>query len=344
MGLIDLRSDTVTQPTPAMRAAMAGAEVGDDVYGEDPTVTRLEVRVAELLGKERALFVPSGTMSNQLALLCHTRRGEEVLVGERAHLLSDESGAAAAWSGVQMRTVGRGGLFTAEELEGALEEPELHRAPQRLVALENPHNRAGGQLFQAAEVARITALARARGLLLHLDGARLWNAAVASGRSVAELAAPFDSVSVCFSKGLGAPVGSALCGSAATILAARRYRKMLGGGLRQAGILAAAALYALEHHRERLAEDHAAARRIAAALAGLAPGVRVLDGETNQVNVDTPGVPASRVVVAARQRGVLVGAMGPNRTRAMTHLDVSPADAERAAAALREAVREACGA
>jgi len=339
MRLLDLRSDTVTKPTPGMREAMARAEVGDDVYGEDPTVNRLERAIAAITGKEAALFVPSGTMGNQIALQCHTRRGEEVLLGDCAHIAFDESGAGAAWAGVQFRAVGRGGLFTAAELAEELREPDDHCPAQRLVALENPHNRGGGRSFAQAEVLAIAALARSRGLLLHLDGARIWNAAIATGLSPAELAAPFDTVNLCFSKGLGAPVGSALCGSCPTILAARRFRKMFGGGMRQAGVLAAGALYALEHHRERIADDHAHARQIAAALRAV-PGAVVHDGDTNQVNVETAGIPAARLVDAALRRGVLVGAMGPFRTRAVTHLDLTKDDVLVAARALAEALTE----
>jgi threonine aldolase len=339
---IDLRSDTVTRPTPAMRQAMAQADVGDDVYGEDPTVNLLEERTAALLGKEAAVFVPTGTMGNQIALQVHTRRGDEVICGEDAHLVADESGAGAAWAGVQFRAAGKGGIFTDAELRAVLQDPDMHCPRQRLVALENPHNRAGGRVFPEREVHAIAATARARGLGLHLDGARLWNAAAATGRSPAELAAPFDTVNVCYSKGLGAPVGSALCGSRALIAEARHFRKMLGGGMRQAGILAAGALFALEHHLGRLAEDHAAARSVEAALREVADGVRaiVVPAETNQVNVDTPGVPAERLVEAAKRRGVLVGAMGPHRTRAVLHLDVAPSEVPIAARALCEALAE----
>ncbi len=340
MRLVDLRSDTVTRPTPAMREAMARAEVGDDVYGEDPTVNRLEETIAALMGKEAAIFVPSGTMGNQIALQCHTRRGDEVLLGESAHIAFDESGAGAAWAGVQFAAVGKGGLFTAAELAEAIREPDEHCASQRLVAVENPHNRAGGKTFAQRELLAIAEVARREGLGLHLDGARIWNAAIAAGLSTAELAAPFDTVNLCFSKGLGAPVGSALCGSRAMIVRARTYRKMFGGGMRQAGILAAAALFAIEHHRARIAEDHAAARVIAAALREVPGDAVVLDGDTNQVNVDTPGIPASRLIEAARRRGVLVGAMAPFRTRAVTHLDVLSADVPVVARALAESLAE----
>ncbi|MFO0669326.1 MAG: threonine aldolase family protein [Polyangiaceae bacterium] len=254
--MIDLRSDTVTRPTEAMKAAMMAAPLGDDVYGEDPTTLALEARIATLLGKEAALFVSSGTMGNQLAIRCHTQPGDEVIVGEGAHPVFYESGAAPVLSGVQFAIAGRGGLFTADEMEAEIK-PVAYTSPRTsLVCVENTHNRAGGRVFPQAEVVRIAERARARGLALHLDGARLFNAHVAKQTPVAELAAPFDTVSVCFSKGLGAPVGSALVGPRALIIAARRFRKMWGGGMRQSGILAAAALYALDHHVARLAEDH----------------------------------------------------------------------------------------
>lgn len=338
--LADLRSDTVTKPTPGMREAMARAEVGDDVYGEDPTVELLQARVAEVTGKEAALFVPSGTMGNQIALLCHTRRGDEVVIGEGAHCAFYESGAAPAWSGVQFAVAGAGGLFSASEFAEVIKPIEYHLPRSSLVVIENTHNRAGGRVFPQTEIAAIAEVAREKGLGLHLDGARVWNAAAATGLSVASLAAPFDTVSVCFSKGLGAPVGSALAGPLEMIRAARRFRKMLGGGMRQAGILAAGALYALDHHRERIGEDHQAARAIAAEVAKVS-GAMVADVETNIINIDTPSTPAARVVEAARLRGVLVGASGPRRVRAVTHLDVRPEVVEDVARALAEAVREA---
>ena len=338
--MIDLRSDTVTRPTPGMRRAMAEAEVGDDVYREDPTTRLLEERVAEITGKEAALFVPSGTMGNQIALLCQTQRGDEVVIGEGAHCAFYESGAAPAWSGVQFVVAGRGGLFTAAELEDVIKPPAYYHPRTRLVAVENTHNRAGGRVFPEDDARAVAAAARARGLAVHLDGARIWNAAAKTGRSVAALAEPFDTVSVCFSKGLGAPVGSALCGGAGLIEAALRFRKMLGGGMRQVGVLAAAALHALDHHRERLAEDHAAASAIAAALREV-PGAEVPEPETNIVMVDTPGAPASRFVEAAERRGVRVSAFGPRRVRLCTHLDLAPADVPRAARALTEALSEA---
>lgn len=330
----DLRSDTVTRPTPEMRAAMARAEVGDDVYRQDPTTRALEERVAALLGKEAALFVPSGTMSNQIALLVHTQRGTEVIVGEGAHIANNEAGAGAAWSGVQFAVAGRGGLFGAHDVRAAVR-PPVEMFPQTsLVCIENTHNRAGGRVFPQRDVLAIAEEARRHGLPVHLDGARLWNAAVASGSSESELAEPFDTVNVCFSKGLGAPVGSALAGPRSLIERGRRFRKMLGGGMRQSGVLAAAALYALEHHRARLADDHRAARRLAEVLARC-PGVTSdPDGvETNIVIVELAAPRAAEVVRIAEELGVLAHATSPSALRLVTHLDF-PADAAEPAALL----------
>jgi len=329
----DLRSDTLTKPTPGMRQAMAEAEVGDDVYGEDPTVARLEARISEILGKESAVFVPSGTMANQIALLVHTRRGDEVVVGEGTHCMHFEGGAAAAWSGVQFAVVGRGGLFSAEEVLAALRPKAEHLPQSALIVVENTHNLGGGRVFPESECQRIAEAARARGLGLHMDGARLWNAAIATGSTPQALAAPFDTVSVCFSKGLGAPVGSALVGSHEQVRAARRFRKMLGGAMRQSGVLAAAALYAIEHHRERLAEDHAAARGFAEVLADT-PGVEVAPVETNIVLLKTEAS-ASAIAERATAKGVLIHAMGAHILRAVTHLDIAHEEVLKAAAVLR---------
>ncbi|MDH5673336.1 MAG: low-specificity L-threonine aldolase [Myxococcales bacterium] len=341
---IDLRSDTLTRPTAAMREAMAGAEVGDDVYGDDPSVNALEERSAELLGKKAALFVPSGTMANQIALLLHCGRGDEVLVGEGAHCMFYESGAGPAWAGVSFGVVGTGGLFDAEQLRAALKPENIHFPQSRLVAVENTHNRAGGRVFPQSDVEAIAALARERGLALHLDGARIWNAAVATGRSPAQLAAPFDSVSACFSKGLGAPVGSVLAGGREGIAKARRLRKMLGGGMRQAGILAAAALYALDHHRERLREDHDNARLLAERLSEVAGvGCEPDRVETNIVNFTLePGarMDAEELVARVRAKGVLINATGVRALRAVTHLDVDGDDIERGARVLGEVLGE----
>src|SRR4051812_33109830 len=274
--IVDLRSDTVTKPSPAMREAMAKAVVGDDVYGEDPTVNELQERTAALLGKEAALYVPSGTMANQIALSIHTRPGDEVLVSHGAHCMVFESGAAGALSGIQFGVIGdKRGQFTAADVVAAISPDNHHFAPTTLVAVENTHNRGGGSIFPQRQIVEIAELTKQRGLALHLDGARIWNAHVATGTSLKELAAPFDTVSVCLSKGLGAPVGSLMAGSKELVHRAHRRRKMLGGGMRQAGILAAGGLWALEHNIKRLADDHANARRFAEPLART-PGV-VLD-------------------------------------------------------------------
>jgi threonine aldolase len=341
--MIDLRSDTVTRPTAAMREAMARAEVGDDVYGEDPTVIRLEQEVAALLGKEAALFVPSGSMGNQISLLLHTRPGDEVIAGEGAHIAWYESGAGAAIAGVQFMSVGNGGTFGAAEVRAAAKPLRDYHPRTSLVALENTHNRGGGKLFPERDVAEIAVAARDLGLALHLDGARLWNAAIASGRSLAELAGPFDTVSVCFSKGLGAPVGSALCSTREAVKRARRFRKMLGGGMRQAGVLAAAALYALEHHRERLAQDHEHAALLARELerAGYA-----LDPEAVQTNVVIVRLregSAERVAEYAAKSKVLVGALDASTLRLVTHLDVDRNGVVEAARVLGQALKDGVG-
>jgi threonine aldolase len=335
--LFDLRSDTVTRPSRAMREAMVNARVGDDVYGEDPTVTELEHRTAEILGKESALFVPSGTMGNQVALLVLTRPGDEVVIGEGAHIAFYESGAGSAWAGVQFAQAGLGGLFDADDLSRVIKPRADYHPRTSLVCLENTHNRAGGRVFPEATAEAVVARAREHGLAAHLDGARLWHAALSTGQTEAALARPFDTVNVCFSKGLGAPVGSALAGSRDAIRAARRYRKMLGGGMRQAGILAAGALFALDHQRTRLSLDHDAARELSRRLGAL-PGVRVVPPETNIVSISLEGSSASRVTEAARARGVLLNATGPDTLRAVTHLDVSFEDVQRAGERLCEAI------
>jgi len=329
--VIDLRSDTVTRPSPGMREAIARAEVGDDVYGDDPTVNRLQERAAELLGKEAALFVPTGTMANQIALLCHCERGDEVLVGEGAHCMLFESGAGSAWAGVNFSVVGRGGLFDVESMRAAIKPAEYHFPRTRLLALENTHNRAGGRVFPQAQVAALAHAAHEHGLVVHLDGARIWNASIATGITPAVLAAPTDTVSACFSKGLGAPAGSVLAGTRALIARAHRFRKMLGGGMRQTGVLAAAALYALDHHRQRLADDHANARALAEGLARI-PGVTcaVAQVETNIVNFALDRIDAKHFSAEAGLLGVRVNAIAVQQLRAVTHLDVSREDVTRA--------------
>ncbi|GAB4119432.1 MAG: GntG family PLP-dependent aldolase [Rubrivivax sp.] len=335
---IDLRSDTVTRPTPAMRAAMAAAEVGDDQYGEDPTTARLQAHCAELLGKEAALWLPSGTMANQVALRVLTRPGDEVVTPRESHAAWHEAGAAAANAGVQMVEAGRAGTMTLQDLDAAIKPAGLPVFPQTtLLQVENTHNRAGGVVVPQALVEALCARARERGLATFLDGARLWNAAVASGCAEAELAAPFDLVAVAFSKGLGAPGGSLLAGPKALIARADRARRMLGGAMRQNGFFAAAALHGLAHHRARLAEDHANARAFAETLA--ATGRVRLDLATVQTNIvvfhlDDGDAPA--FVARARARGVLLNAFGPRTVRAVTHLDVSGAQVRQAAATLAE--------
>jgi threonine aldolase len=336
--MIDLRSDTVTRPSPAMREAIARAEVGDDVYGDDPTVNALEAEIAEITGKEAAIFVTSGTMGNQLAIALHTRPGDEVIIGDGAHPAFYESGAGPALSGIQFRVVGRGGLYTADEMQEAIE-PTAYYAPRTsLVCVENTHNRAGGRVFPQAEARAIAERARAHGLGVHLDGARIWNASVATGLSVRELCAPFDTVSVCFSKGLGAPVGSALCASRALLAEARRIRKRWGGGMRQVGLLAAAARYALVHNRERIADDHANAKRLATLVAAQRGAhVDPTTIETNIVNIDIDAS-ADAVSRTALPLGLAINASAPRRLRAVTHLDISRADVERAAEILGRAI------
>jgi threonine aldolase len=349
MNVVDLRSDTVTRPTPPMREAIARAAVGDDVFGDDPSINRLQETVAALLGKEAALFVPSGTMANQIAVNLLTAPGDEVLIGWGAHVMCFEGGAAAALSGVQFQALGERapilGVFAAADVAAAIQPDNPHHPATRLVCLENTHNRAGGRVYPQAAIRAIAEVARARGLALHLDGARLWNAHVASGVALPELAAPFDTVSVCLSKGLGAPVGSLLCGSRALMARALRRRKMLGGGMRQAGLLAAAGLYALEHHVARLKDDHEHARHLAEALARQ-PGVAVDPSrvETNIVMWDlTPDAPldAPTFVERAARLGLLLHAAGPRRLRAVTHLDVDSAACARAAELAHEVLRAA---
>jgi threonine aldolase len=341
--LIDLRSDTVTRPTPGMRQAMCAAEVGDDVFHEDPTVNRLEERVVGLLGKEAALFVPSGTMSNQLAVKAHTQPGDELLCDVNCHIFQYEAGGPAVLSGVTCQVLeGDQGVLDVTQLDGKVRPPDDHQPRTRLVCLENTHNRGGGRVYPLEKIQAISAWARRQGLLMHLDGARLWNAAVATGVPLPAWSAPFDSVSVCFSKGLGAPVGSALVGPRDFIQRARRARKLFGGGMRQAGVLAAAALYALDHHLDRLAEDHRNAQVLAEAVRQT-PGLRLAPPEvdTNLVwfDVERELGTAAGVAAALKERGVLVHPAGPQRLRACTHLDVSPAQAERAAEALRQVAR-----
>jgi threonine aldolase len=335
---VDLRSDTVTKPTPEMRKAMAEAEVGDDVYGEDPTVNRLEQTAARLLGMEAALFVPSGTMGNEIAIRLLTERGDEVLVERRSHVARYELGGMSVLSGVMPRTVDApGGHLTPDQVRAAHGPPAYYKSDVSLVVLENTHNLAGGTVAGVVEHQAVVAAARECGFRVHLDGARLWNAAVALGVAPAALAAGADTVMVCLSKGLCAPVGSLIASSRERIAAARRVRKLLGGGMRQAGVLAAAGLVALETLVPRLAEDHANARLLGEALSRCR-GVRLAPVQTNMVIGVLEGRPAPDAVTALGERGVLATAMDATTLRLTTHRDVSRADCERAAGAIEAAL------
>jgi threonine aldolase len=337
-GSVDLRSDTVTIPTPEMRRAMAEAEVGDDVYGEDPTVNRLEELAAEMVGKEAALYVPSGTMGNQLALRVLTRPGTEVLCSERAHLRQYEAAAAARNAGVQFRTLAdMSGTFTAAEVDRAAAGPDHHLPPLSLVALENTHMPSGGRTWRPARVAEVAAAARRHGLAVHVDGARIFNAAVALGVPASQLVGPAETVMFCLSKGLSAPVGSLLAGPAEVIAAARMERARLGGGMRQAGVIAAAGVVALERMVERLAEDHARARRLAQALAECFPGsVEPAAVETNIVCCRAARLPPGLLAHLAAA-GIRAGTIDQDTVRFVTHKDVDDADLSRVEAALDKA-------
>jgi threonine aldolase len=341
--ILDFRSDTVTRPTPGMRAAMAAAEVGDDVFGDDPTVNRLQARVAELLGKEAALFVPSGSMSNLIAVRSHCAPGDELICEAGCHLYNYEQGGYAQLCGVAARTVpGDYGVLRLEQLLDLVRPANAHMVRTRLVCLENTHNRGAGRVQPYEYVTAICGWARAQGLRTHLDGARLWNAAVATGIPARQWAQHFDTVNVCFSKGLGAPVGSALAGPRELIAAALRHRKVLGGAMRQAGVLAAAALYALDHHLDRLADDHANAQRLAAGIRGIAGLTLTPDTvDTNILifRVDPALGTAAEYAERLKARGLLVLATAPQAIRAVTHLDVSAADCDRAVEILAAATR-----
>lgn len=337
--MIDLRSDTVTKPSPAMREAMARAEVGDDIYGEDPTVNRLQDVGAALVGKRAALFVPSGTLGNQLCLRAQAEPGREVIVEGQCHIIRYEQGAAAALAGVQLHWItGRHGLMTAEQVEAAIRPTDPYSIQTALICIENTHNAGGGTIYPLATIQAIRAVANTHGLPMHLDGARLFNAVVASGVSAADYARHFETVTFCLSKGLGAPAGSLIATDDLALLERlRRFRRMYGGAMRQSGILAAAGLYALEHHVQRLAEDHAHAKRLAARLEQI-PGVSINPAavDTNLVFFDVHGsrLSAPAFVAALRQEGVLLNAVNPRTCRAVTHLDVSAQAIEQAADAI----------
>ena len=346
MDAIDLRSDTVTKPSDAMRAAMACAEVGDDQYGEDPTVNRLQERIAAILGKEAALFVPSGTMANQIGLRLLTRPGDEVVAGAEAHIVWHEAGASSANAGVQFTVAGQGGTFDEAAFRDAYK-PRGHFVfpPTTLVAIENTHNRGGGLVFPQEDIDAICATARGLGVATYLDGARLFNAAVASGRSLAELAAPFDVASVALTKGMGCPLGSLIAGTAVAMGSAVRIRRMLGGAMRQSGILAAAGLYALDQGLEHLAEDHANARVIAGLIAETEAEIDLATVQTNIVifRLPDPLPDAAAVVRRAKEQGVLVLAFAPRTVRATTHRNVSAAECRRAGEILASILRPAGG-
>lgn len=340
--MIDLRSDTVTLPTPEMRAAMAAAQVGDDQFGEDPTTNELQAMVAAILGKEAALWLPSGTMANQVALKVLTRPGDDVIVSRECHAVWHETGGSAANAGVHLTEIGANGVFTRDAFLAA-RKPQGHflQPPTTLVEIENTHNRAGGIVFPDDELKRIADAAHEHNVAVYMDGARLWNSAVATGRSPADIAAPCDLIAVALSKGLGAPGGSLLAGSRELINRAVRYRRMFGGAMRQVGIFAAAGIYALNHHLERLADDHANARLIGSRLAQN-PRI-LLNMATVQTNIivfrlPDDGPDAAQVVSRAKERGVMVMPFGPRIVRAVTHLDVSREQCEQAADVLAEAV------
>ncbi len=335
MKTIDLRSDTVTRPSPKMLEAMMGAETGDDVFGEDPTVNALQEKVARLLGKEAALFVPSGTMGNEISIKAHTNPGDEIIVDRESHIFVYETAGPSVLSGVQMNPIqGARGIFTNEQMERTIRPRAYYMPPTTLLCVENTHGRSGGSVIPIDELKRMYAFAKGAGIGLHLDGARLWNASAASGVSPKEYASCADSVSVCFSKALGAPVGSMVAGDEAFIERARKYRKIFGGGMRQAGILAAGALYALEHNVGRLGEDHAKARLLAEALSRIkALRVDMTEVQTNFVIAETEGSGKSQseILSMLAARGVLMTGERYSAIRAVTHLDVSMQDVRRAA-------------
>jgi threonine aldolase len=335
--IVDLRSDTVTRPTAAMRAAIAAAEVGDDALGDDPTVARLEARIAALLGKAAALFFPSGIMANETALLVLARPGTEVVVEATSHFVDWELGAPAALAGVQLRPVATpDAILTADAVEAAIRPPSRLQIQTSAVCLENTHNAAGGRILPLDGMRAVRAVARAHGLPVHLDGSRLWNVSAATGIPETEYAACADTVMVTLSKGLGCPVGSLLAGATDLMERARVCRRRLGGAMRQSGLLAAAGLHALDHHRDRLTEDHARARRLARLAADI-PGLRVIEPETNIVmlDIERPDLDAAAVVQALQRRGVRMVDFTRRRVRAVTHLDVDDDGVDRAATALR---------
>jgi threonine aldolase len=342
MSFIELRSDTYTRPTPAMRRAMAEAECGDDMVGEDPTVNRLEARMAEMLGHEAAVFACSGTQSNQMAVWAHCRSGDELLIEETGHIANYEAGAPAVLSGVSIRRIpGDMGRIDVPQIATMLRGPNQHFSPTRLICIENSTNIGGGATYPLEQIARISEWTRRQGMKFHLDGARLFNACLARGYSPAQVGRQLDTISICFSKGLGCPMGSVLVGSTADIARARQARKIFGGALRQAGIVAAAALHALDHHLDRLSEDHASARLFAEQIAAI-PGIRCQPDlvETNLVffEIDPAWGTAGEFSHLLRENGVRMNSIGPQRLRAVTHLDVSRDEVLRAASVVRKLI------
>ncbi|MGH8070319.1 MAG: low-specificity L-threonine aldolase [Candidatus Entotheonellia bacterium] len=340
--LVDLRSDTVTKPAPGMRKAMAEAEVGDDVFHEDPSVNRLEEVVAALYGKEAALYVASGTMANQLAIRAQTHHGDEIIMERTSHPFNSEAGALAALAGVQVNLIdGQHGIMDVEQVSAVVRTPNVHHAPTALICLENTHNRGGGSIWPLDKIRAIRELARSLSVPMHLDGARLMNACVATGLTPKDYAQYFDSCTLCLSKGLGAPVGSLVMGSKEFVTRAHRFRKQFGGGMRQAGILAAAGIYALEHNVERLAEDHLNAKRLARGIAeidGLDIDVNAVETNILYFHVRKPGLTVPMLLESLRAEGVLVLGTGPTSIRAVTHLDVSKEGIDRAVEVMRKAV------
>jgi len=328
---IDFRSDTVTRPTPAMLQAMMNARVGDDVFGEDPTVTELEKMAARLFGMEAALYCPSGTMSNQIAIKCHTLPGDEVICASNAHVYIYEGGGIAFNAGAQVRAIeGDRGRITAEQIAAHINPDDVHRARTSLVCLENTSNRGGGSCYDLEEIRKIRQVCTDNQLKLHLDGARLFNALVARHQSPADFGQLFDSISICLNKGLGCPIGSILIGTALFIRQARRIRKVFGGGMRQAGFMAASGVYALQHHIERLAADHAHAKRIAAALSEKEFVVSMLPVETNLIIFEVgPSFCAKDIAGQFREQDILAIPISPNQLRFVTHLDITPEMVER---------------
>jgi threonine aldolase len=340
--VVDLRSDTVTKPSPGMRKAMAEAEVGDDVFHEDPSVNRLEEMVAALYGKEAALYVASGTMANQLAIRAQTHHGDEIIMERTSHPFNSEAGALAALAGVQVNLIdGLRGIMEVEQIRAVVRTPNVHHAPTALICLENTHNRGGGSIWPLDKIRAIRELARSVNVPMHLDGARLMNACVATGLTPKDYAQYFDSCTLCLSKGLGAPVGSLVIGSKDFIERAHRFRKQFGGGMRQAGILAAAGIYALEHNVERLAEDHLNTKRLAQGIAeidGLDIDVAAVETNILYFHVRKAGLTVPLLLDRLKAEGVLMGGTGPHTIRAVTHLDVSKDGIDRAVAVLRKVV------